>query len=476
MTESPVPNVDPFWRRKRLEEMTESEWEAVCDGCGRCCLVKVSADDSKEVYNLDVGCELLDPPTGACSDYPNRLSRNVGCWKMTPAHIPEMDWMPPSCGYRRIFLGQDLEWWHPLVSGDPKTVRSAGVSAAGRFIRPLHAGPLEHHTIDWPSSQVTGDPRAKWETAMFGGVNASVPTPFGRDTRVDLDLMAAHCLWALANGCHGLAILDKAGEVASLGVDERIAIIEGLVSRGVPASKLLAGIGPASVADGARIAARADELGIRGVMLTVSAPAKAMSRQAAAHRFMPHHVLSGPIQDLMRRISANLHLYLSLSVDPAATAACLVALEAFMAQAPGRLIGVRDETIGCAFGCATLERFQGSRFEVYITDATALMKLVELGGPGLISPHANLLGKLCAEVMGAAKPQHMPGTCHAIAAGCRAIRSHPTVPAIKALLARHTGRSDWDRVRLPLRPPGAAERAALFTAFDAIGIKLRSAT
>jgi uncharacterized cysteine cluster protein YcgN (CxxCxxCC family)/dihydrodipicolinate synthase/N-acetylneuraminate lyase len=462
--QSPVP----FWQRKTLSEMTEAEWESICDGCGRCCLEKLGADDSEEVFPLDVGCTLLDPVTARCTDYQNRLARDVGCFQVTPERVPVMPWLPPSCGYQRIHLGKPLDWWHPLVSGDPDTVRQAGISAGGRFVTRQHAGPMEYHTVDWPSREVTREPRDQWITAMFGGVNASVPTPFGTDQRVDLDLMAAHCFWLIANGCHGLAILDKAGEVASLAVEERIAVIEGLVSRGVPASKLLVGVGPAALADGARIAARAADLGIRGIMLSVSAPIR-----LHPDRVMPHDVLPAPIRQLMQSAGTKLHLYLSLSVSPVATAAGLIALETFVAQAPGRLRGIRDETAGGVFGLAALERFRGTLFEVYTTDETALANLVQHGGAGLISARANLLGRFCAQIMQAAETQNVAQI--AVGAACKALPSRSVVPAIKALVARHTGQPNWGRVRLPLRPPLAAERAALFKAFDATGIRLHPA-
>jgi uncharacterized protein len=126
-TVSDMADAVPFWRHKRLEEMTETEWESLCDGCGRCCLEKLEADDNSALYPLDVGCKLLDPATGRCSDYPNRLSRVPGCVKLTPVTLPDTYWLPPTCGYRRVMLGQDLDWWHPLVSGDANTVRHAGV-------------------------------------------------------------------------------------------------------------------------------------------------------------------------------------------------------------------------------------------------------------------------------------------------------------------------------------------------------------
>jgi uncharacterized cysteine cluster protein YcgN (CxxCxxCC family)/dihydrodipicolinate synthase/N-acetylneuraminate lyase len=466
MAERDGSDAGPFWRNKRLEDMTESEWESLCDGCGRCCLEKLKADDSGEVYNVDVGCELLDPASGRCSDYANRLTRDVGCFKLAPTHVPDMDWLPPTCAYRRVFLGKPLEWWHPLVSGDPNTVHQAGISAAGRFIRPRHAGPLEYHTIDWPLQDATDEIGRSWTKAMFGGVNASVPTAFGADGRIDLDLMAAHCFWLLANGCHGLAILDSAGEVATLAMQERVQIVAGLVSRGIPASKLLVGLGSASIVDGVRNAQQAAELGIRGVFV----------RASATGLIMPSDALSGAVRGLIHAINPALHLYLSLSVSSSAAAACLTALEAFIAQEPERLRGIRDESPGCGLGLATLERFRGRRFEVYTTDEDVLAEVVRRGGAGLISPGANLLGRLCAAVLQATEPDQSMNVQRAIVAAGDVLRSRPSVLVIKTLLARHTGIPAWGKVRLPLRPLRRADREALFRAFDATGIRLRSAT
>ncbi len=466
MTEFDGPGATPFWQHKRLEEMTDGEWESLCDGCGRCCLAKLQADDSGDVYHVDVGCELLDTATGRCSDYANRLSRNVGCSQMTPRRVPSMDWLPPTCGYRRVLLGRPLKWWHPLVSGDPNTVHEAGISAAGRVIKPWHAGPLEYHTVDWPAQDATDDVGRRWIRAIFGGINASVPMPFGENNQIDLDLMAAQCFWLLANGCHGLAVLDNAGEVAALTLRERIGTVAGLVSRGVPVSKLLVGIGPASALDSIRLAEEAGQMGVRAVLIRVEVNGA----------IIPSEVLAKPTRDLLQALDPMLHVYLSLSARSSAVAACLTALESFVAHAPARLRGIRDETTGCKLGLAALEHFRGRRFEVYTADATALGQLVQHGGAGLISPSANLLGRLLAVVMQGVAPSRDTDVQRTIAAACEVLRPGPAVATIKALLARHCGKSEWNKVRLPIRALRDAEREALFRAFDATGIQLRAAT
>ncbi len=139
----------PFWERKRLVEMTEAEWESLCDGCGLCCLHKLEDVDTGEVAFTDVACELLDCASCRCSDYENRKARVPDCVQLTAADVPRTYWLPKSCGYRRVSEGRGLAWWHPLVSGDPETVHTAGISARGRVVSEDALDDPEAHITDW---------------------------------------------------------------------------------------------------------------------------------------------------------------------------------------------------------------------------------------------------------------------------------------------------------------------------------------
>jgi uncharacterized protein len=143
----------PFWKRKSLREMTTAEWESLCDGCARCCLVKLEDEDTGRIHFTHVGCRLLDTDTCRCRDYANRSERVPDCVRLTPREVESLAWLPPTCGYRLVAEGRDLAWWHPLVSGDPSTVEAAGVSVRGRV--PLledavGAHDWEGHVRDWP--------------------------------------------------------------------------------------------------------------------------------------------------------------------------------------------------------------------------------------------------------------------------------------------------------------------------------------
>jgi hypothetical protein len=122
----------PFWR-KPLEALSSTEWESLCDGCGRCCLVKLEDEDTSDTYYTDVVCQLFDAGACRCSDYVNRQQKIPDCVRLTPEAVRAISWLPPTCAYRLVREGRDLAWWHPLVSGRAETVVEAGVSVRGKI-------------------------------------------------------------------------------------------------------------------------------------------------------------------------------------------------------------------------------------------------------------------------------------------------------------------------------------------------------
>jgi uncharacterized protein len=127
----------PFWRGRKLTDFSRSEWESLCDGCGRCCLVKLEDEDTGEIHFTDVGCRLLDAQKARCADYGHRSRRVKDCVRLSPESAASLPWLPPTCAYRLIARGEDLPGWHPLVSGRKESVVEAGISILGRV------GPLE---------------------------------------------------------------------------------------------------------------------------------------------------------------------------------------------------------------------------------------------------------------------------------------------------------------------------------------------
>ncbi len=142
---------NPFWEHKTLEEMTQEEWESLCDQCGKCCLHKIEDIESGKVYFTNVACRLLDLRTCLCRDYAHRSQLVPDCFPLTPKMVREINWLPESCAYRRLVEGRGLAWWHPLVSGDPDTVRYAGVSVFGKVVGEdqVDLEDLEDMVVDW---------------------------------------------------------------------------------------------------------------------------------------------------------------------------------------------------------------------------------------------------------------------------------------------------------------------------------------
>ncbi len=140
----------PFWERKALDEMTSKEWESLCDGCGRCCLNKLEDERTGDILFTNVACRLLNPESCRCENYTDRQRFVPDCRRLTPQNVGKIPWLPSTCAYRLLAEGKDLEWWHPLISGDPDTVYEAGISVKGRIVSERDTDDLEDYVVDWP--------------------------------------------------------------------------------------------------------------------------------------------------------------------------------------------------------------------------------------------------------------------------------------------------------------------------------------
>ncbi|HVF37826.1 MAG TPA: YcgN family cysteine cluster protein [Sphingomicrobium sp.] len=139
----------PFWE-KPLASLDRGEWEALCDGCGRCCLHKLEDEETGELFPTNVACKLLDRKSGQCTDYGSRKRLVADCVKLDPGKLDGLEWLPSTCAYRLRWEGKPLPEWHHLVSGSRETVHQAGQSTRGWTVSEVDAGDLEWHLVDRP--------------------------------------------------------------------------------------------------------------------------------------------------------------------------------------------------------------------------------------------------------------------------------------------------------------------------------------
>ncbi len=141
--------VTEFWKAP-LDTLDRGQWEALCDGCGKCCLHKVEDEDTGRIYPTNVACKLLDVKTAKCSDYKHRRAFVPDCLRLTRGKIADYEWLPSTCAYVLRDAGLPLPQWHYLISGSRETIHEAGMSVIGRALSEIYAGPLENHIVEQP--------------------------------------------------------------------------------------------------------------------------------------------------------------------------------------------------------------------------------------------------------------------------------------------------------------------------------------
>jgi uncharacterized cysteine cluster protein YcgN (CxxCxxCC family) len=137
-----------FWEDQPLEALDRAQWEALCDGCGKCCVHKLEDEVTGELHPTNVACKLLDRHNGRCTDYRHRRAYVPDCVRLTPKLAHTLDWLPETCAYRLRANGQPLADWHHLISGDPESVHRAGMSTRGWTVSERDVVDLEDHLLD----------------------------------------------------------------------------------------------------------------------------------------------------------------------------------------------------------------------------------------------------------------------------------------------------------------------------------------
>ena len=142
-------NENKFWETKSLNQMTKREWESLCDGCGKCCLIKLEDSDTKELFYTDVACHLLDHETCQCKDYKNRKKLVDDCLQLEVNDVEDFKWLPETCAYRLLHEGKPLPNWHYLVSGDRNTLHKKKMSVQNRVVSETEVLEVAERIVYW---------------------------------------------------------------------------------------------------------------------------------------------------------------------------------------------------------------------------------------------------------------------------------------------------------------------------------------
>jgi 4-hydroxy-tetrahydrodipicolinate synthase len=300
---------------------------------------------------------------------------------------------------------------------------------------------------------------------LHGGINAAVVTAMNDDLSLDLDRMAAHCRWLLANGCNGLAVLGTTGEANSLGISERIAVLEGLVARGIPAATMLPGTGTTAITDTVLLTRHAGELGCRGALVLPPFYYKNPSEDGLLAYF----------NEVIQRVGGGIAIYLYNFPQQSAIPFSVDFIARLLKANPGAVRGIKDSSGSYANALSYVEAFARDGFEVYAGDDSLLKPLLDKGGAGSITAASNVNCALGAEVYANRDNARGAAAQEILSATRKAVISVPLIPGLKALVARNTGDERWLNLRPPHLKLTDAQTAALFSAFDATGIRLPKA-
>jgi 4-hydroxy-tetrahydrodipicolinate synthase len=301
--------------------------------------------------------------------------------------------------------------------------------------------------------------------AIYGGVNTAVLTAMHPDLSVDLDRMAAHSKWLLANGANGLGILGTTGEANSLGVSERIEVMEGLVARGLPPARLLPGVGTPALTDTVLLAKKAAELGCPGVLALPPFFYKNPSEDGLFAYF----------SEVIQRLGTGTKIYLYHFPAQSAVPFTVALIERLLKEYPGTVKGIKDSSGDFANTKSYVDNFARDGFEVYCGDDGALQQLLSVGGAGCITAASNVGSAWNGQVY--ANWDNDAGTQAqtTLTAIRKAVTSAALIPGLKALVARNTGDPAWEHIRPPHMALSAEAKRALFATFDACGITLAKA-
>lgn len=297
------------------------------------------------------------------------------------------------------------------------------------------------------------------KNALFGGVNAAVLTAMHADFSPDLDRMAAHAKWLLANGCNGLGVLGTTGEANSFSTAERKAILEGLIARGVPAETMMPGTGVSSISETVELTQHARAQGCRGVLL------------------LPPFYYKNPSDDgvfafmdqVAKRVGGGIALYLYNFPQQSAVPFSLGVIGRLLDAHPGVFKGVKDSSGDYANMKAMIDAFAARGFEVYSGSDEFLQKILAEGGAGCITAASNGNSHWGGIVYAKRTGPEADAAQAMLTATRKAATSVALIPGLREIIARSTGDAGWRTIRPPHLPLSQADADKAWAAWEAAG-------
>ncbi len=294
---------------------------------------------------------------------------------------------------------------------------------------------------------------------LFGGVNAAILTALKPDLSPDLDRMAAHARWLLANGCNGLGLLGTTGEAASLGLHERKAVLEGLIARGIPAAKLMPGTGCSNLSDTVELTLHAKAQGCRGVLVLPPFYYKAPTDDGLFAYF----------SEVINRVGGGIAIYLYHFPQQSAVPFSLDLIGRLLRAFPGAIQGVKDSSGDYANMKAMVDAFAKDGFEVYSGSDEFLQRILADGGAGCITAASNANSHWGGIVYAKRTGAEADAAQAMLAATRKAATSVPLISGLREIIARSTGDMGWRIIRPPHLPLNETQADAIWAAWSAAG-------
>lgn len=303
------------------------------------------------------------------------------------------------------------------------------------------------------------------KNALYGGINAAVLTAMNADLSIDLDRTAAHAQWLLANGCNGLGILGTTGEANSLGVAERLDMLEGLARRGVPTRAMMVGTGTPALPDTVLLTRKAKEIGCPGALVLPPFFYKNPSDEGLYAYF----------SELVARTKGETAIYLYHFPQQSAVPFSLDLIDRLITAFPGVIRGMKDSSGNLDNQLAVLERFAARGFELYTGSDPLLRTVLGKGAAGCITAAANINCSAGRIVYANPDTPAADGPQAVLEATRKAVTRFNLIASLKAVVARNTGNDAWNNIRPPHLQLTAEQQAQLFAEIDASGLQLAKA-